>query len=72
MEKKYAEIDSAFITDYITSNKRKLLKIHNTIVLLDNKYTNAKKAIIETLNTIKNEMIEELDTIFQKKKTEFV
>lgn len=68
MEKKYAEIDSAFITDYITSNKRKLLKIHNTIVLLDNKYTNAKKAIIETLNTIKNEMIEELDTIFQKKR----
>ncbi|XP_023225848.1 uncharacterized protein LOC111626630 [Centruroides sculpturatus] len=62
MDAKYVDIDSV-----IDSNKKKLLKISNTLVSLESKYLNAKKTIKRTIRAIKQELISELDVAYQTK-----
>ncbi|XP_067120160.1 uncharacterized protein [Centruroides vittatus] len=62
MDAKYVDIDSI-----INSNKKKLLKIDNTLVSLESKYLNAKQTIKRTLRAIKHELIGELDVAYQTK-----
>ncbi|XP_023231265.1 uncharacterized protein LOC111631279 isoform X2 [Centruroides sculpturatus] len=56
-----------FLNDYKTSNKRKRLKINNTIVLLENGYLKARKSIKTLINAIKEELTSELDVAYQTK-----
>ncbi|XP_067137932.1 tripartite motif-containing protein 2-like [Centruroides vittatus] len=69
MDANYVDVRSEFVNDYMNCymNKRKLLKIYNTIVLLESKYLNAKASIKRTINCIKDELMGELDVTYQSK-----
>ncbi|XP_023237233.1 uncharacterized protein LOC111636255 [Centruroides sculpturatus] len=67
MDANYVDVGSEFVNVYINSNKRKLLKVHNTIISLESKYLNAKTSIKRTTNAIKDELMGELEVTYRSK-----
>ncbi|XP_023221579.1 uncharacterized protein LOC111623290 [Centruroides sculpturatus] len=67
MDANYVDVGSEFVNACINSNKRKLLKVHNTIISLESKYLNAKTSIKRTTNAVKDELMGELDVTYRSK-----